>query len=216
MRRLLLVCALALVVAAPAAARSPRLEQLALKQADVAAAKSAVLRTADLGTGWTARAESARDDSPPDCAFQDYSRFTITGEAQTRFSQQAASVVSRVEVYESKADAAGDFAVDTKPRTAQCEGRVIRASFAKQSPGTKVTLESAQVTGSPKVGERSVSMRIVLGVHAGSRTLRLYIDLIGFVRDRAAASIVVVTPGAPAKGAVQLARIMDARLSRAA
>jgi hypothetical protein len=216
MGRLLVVCALALVAVAPAAARNPRLEQLALKPADTAAAKDAVLRAGDLGTGWTAKVESARDDSAPDCPFQDYSRFTITGEAQTRFSQQGASVVSRVEIYASKADAAGDFAVDTKPRTARCEGEVIRASFAKQSPGTKVTLESAKVTGRPKVGQRSVSMRIVLGVKAGSRTLRLYIDLIGFVRDRAAASIVVVTPGAPAQGAAQLARIMDARLSRAA
>ena len=216
MGRLLVVCALALLLAATAAARSPRVEQLALTQADPAAAKSAVLRASDLGTAWTAKVENARDDSAPDCPFQDYSRFTITGEAQTRFSQQGASVVSRVEVYKSKADAAGDFGVDTRPRTAQCEGRVIRASFAKASPGTKVTLESAKLTAAPKIGQRSVAMRIVLGVRAGSRTLRVYIDLIGFVRDRAAASIVVVAPGVPAKGAAQLARIVDARLSRAA
>jgi hypothetical protein len=214
--RLLACLALALVVAAPAAARNPRLEHLALRPADMESARNAVLRAADLGTGWAARVENARDDSAPDCAFQDYSKFTITGQAQTRFSQQGASVVSRVEVYKSHADAAGDFGVDTRPRTALCEGRAIRAGFAKQAPGMTVTLASATKLASPKVGERSVAFRIVLTVKQQARTLKLYIDLIGFVRDRAAASVVVVAPGNPAKGAVSLARVMDARLARAA
>ena len=216
MRRLLIVLALALVVAAPAAARNPRLEHLALRPADMEGARNAVLRASDLGTGWTGKVEDARDDSAPDCAFQDYSKFTITGQAQTRFSQRGASVVSRVEIYKSHADAAGDFGVDTRPRTAVCEGRAIRAGFAKQAPGMTVSLTSAKKVAAPKVGERSVAFRIVLTLKQQARTLRLYIDLIGFVRDRAAASVVVVAPATPAKGAASLARVIDARLSRAA
>jgi hypothetical protein len=216
MGRLLACLAVALVVAAPAAARNPRLEHLALKPADMESARNAVLRAADLGSGWTGTVENARDDSAPDCAFQDYSKFTITGQAQTRFSQQGASVVSRVEVYKSRADAAGDFGVDTTPRTALCEGRAIRDGFAKQAPGMTVTLTSAKKVAAPKVGERSVSFRIVLTIRQQARSLKLYIDLIGFVRDRAAASVVVVAPAKPAQGAVTLARVMDARLSRAA
>jgi len=214
--RLLACLALALVVAAPAAARNPRLEHLALEPADMESARNAVLRASDLGKGWTATVENARDDSAPDCAFQDYSKFTITGEAQTRFSQSGASVVSRVEVYKSRADANGDFGVDTRPRTATCEGRAIRDGFAKQAPGMTVTLTSAKQLASPIVGERSVAFRIVLTLKQQARTLKLYIDLIGFVRDRAAASVVVVAPATPAKGAATLARVMDARLSRAA
>jgi hypothetical protein len=215
--RLLACLALALVVAAPAAARNPRLEHLALRPADMASARNAVLRAADLGSGWTGTVENARDDSAPDCAFQDYSKFTITGQAQTRFSQQGASVVSRVEVYKSRADALGDFGVDTQPRTALCEGRAIRDGFAKQAAkGMTVTLTSAKRLAAPQVGERSVAFRIVLTITQQARSLKLYIDLIGFVRDRAAASVVVVAPAKPAKGAVSLARVMDARLSRAA
>jgi hypothetical protein len=216
MGRLLVVVALALLVAAPAAARSPRLEKLAIQPADTKTAKGAVLRADDLGSGWAAKVENPRDDSAPDCAFQDYSRFTITGQAQTRFTQQGASIVSRVEVYKTKADASGDFGVDTQPRTAQCEGRVIRDTFAKQAAGTTVTLESAKKLAAPKVGERSVAFRIVLRLKQGSQSLRLYIDLIGFVRDRAAGSVVIVAPGSPAQGAAALVRIMDARLNRAA
>jgi hypothetical protein len=216
MGRLLVAFVLALVLAAPAAARDPRLERLALRPVDGKAAKNAVLRARDLGAGWAGGAQNPRDDSPPDCAFQNYSKFTITGQAQTHFTQQGASVVSRVELYESRADARGDFGVDTRPRTAQCEGRAIRAGFAKSAKGFTVALVSAKKVAAPKVGERSVAFRIALRLKQGSRSLPVYVDLIGFVRGRAAASVVVVAPGQPASGAANLARIMDARLSTAA
>jgi hypothetical protein len=216
MRRLLACLAVALVVVGSAAARDPRLEKLALRPADMDAAKNGVLRTGDLGTGWATKVQNARDDSPPDCAFQDYSKYTITGEAQTRFDRQGASVVSRVEIYKSEADAAGDFGIDTTPKTAACEGRAIRDSFARQATGMTVRLASAKQLAAPKVGKRSVAFRIALELRQKARTLKIYIDLIGFVRDRATASIVVVAPSAPAKGALTLARVMDARLSRAA
>jgi hypothetical protein len=216
MRRLLVVLAVALVAAGTADARNPRLERLALKQEDTSAAKAAVLRVGDLGSGWTGGVQSPNDNTAPDCAFQNYSRFTITGQAQTHFAQSGASIVSRVEVYKSKGDASGDFAVDTRPRTAACEGKAIRDGFASQAKGMTVTLTSATERSAPKVGDRAVSFRIVLTLHQASKELKLYIDLIGFLRGRATASVIVVAPGNPAQGAVQLARIMDARLNKAA
>jgi hypothetical protein len=212
-----LALVLALVVTAAASARNPRLEKLTPRATDTALAKSSVLRANDLGGGWTVRPLPPDDDSPPDCKSQDYSAFTITGQAQTRFvNQQGATVLSRVEVYPSHRQVLGDFAVDAQPGIAACEGRAIRKEVAKQVKGATVTLESARSLAAPAVGEKSIAFQVVLRVKSKTGVLRLYIDLIGFVRDRTAASIVVFAPGLPPKGNDVLARTVDARLQRAA
>jgi hypothetical protein len=213
-RVLLLTLAAALVLVAAASARNPRLERLALRPADMELAKSAVLRSGDLGSGWTTGVMKLDDNAPPDCAGQNYSKFTITGQAQTRSTKSGASVISRVELYRSRADAHGDFAVDARPGTAACEGAAIRKEWA--SSGFAVRLLSANELPAPALGQRSIAFRIVLGVTRAGKELRVYIDLLGFVRDRAAASVIVVAPGVPPKGKDVLARTIDARLQRAA
>jgi hypothetical protein len=211
-RTLLLVVIAALALTATASARNPRLEQLALEKADMQLAKNALLRAGDLGSGWTTQPSKPAADSPPDCPGQNYSKFTITGQAQTQFTKLGASVLSRVEIYKSRADARGDFAVDTKPGTAACEGAAVRRQVAKQATGTQVSLVSAKQLPRPKVGQRSLAFEIVLNLRSGGKNARAYIDLVGFVRDRAAASVVIFAPGAAPKGNAVLARIVDARL----
>jgi hypothetical protein len=213
-RVLLLTLAAGLVLAAAASARNPRLEQLALRAADMDLARSAVLRSGDLGSGWTTAAIKPDGTAPPDCRGQDYSKFTITGQAQTKSTKSGASVISRVEVYRSRADAFGDFAVDARPGTAACEGAAIRKEWA--SSGLAVRLLSARELRAPKLGQRSIAFRIVLGVRRAGKEIRVYIDLLGFVRDRVAASVIVLAPGVPPKGNDVLARTIDARLQRVA
>lgn len=179
-------------------------------------ARSALLRANDLGAGWTGRASSADETAAPDCPWQDYSRFTITGRAQAQFSLQGASVLSRVELYRSHHEVLGDFAVDDRPDTPACEGAAIRKQVAQASTGVKVSLVSATRLPGPKLGQKSVAFRIVLALRGPGRDLKIYVDLIGFVRDRAAASVVVVAPGVPPRGNVLLARLIDARLQRIA
>jgi hypothetical protein len=215
-RTLLLVLAASLALATAASARNPRLEQLALRPADMELARSAVLRGADLGAGWVAQPSKPADDAPPDCPGQDYSKFTITGQAQVQFAKQGASVTARVEVYPSHGQVLGDFAVDARPGTAACEGRAIRAQVAKEAKGLNVTLQSAKQLPGPKVGQKSIAYRIVLGLKGPSGTLKVYVDLLGFVRDRTAASVVVVAPGKPPKGAELLVKAIDGRLQRVA
>jgi hypothetical protein len=214
MRALLLTLGAALVLTAAASARNPRLEQLALRPADVDLAKSAVLRGSDLGSGWTTAAMKPNDTSPPDCPGQNYSKFTITGQAQTRSTRTGASVISRVEVYRSRAGALGDFAIDARPGTAACEGEAVRKGWA--SGGLAARLISAREVPGPKLGQRSIAFRIVLGVSRAGKEVRVYIDLLGFVRDRVAASVIVLAPGVPPKGNDVLARTIDARLQRVA
>ena len=216
MRTLLVTVAAALALAAPAAARNPRLEQLALRPADMHTAKSALLRAGDLGSGWLAQASKADDSAPPDCPGQDYSKFTITGQAQSQFTKLGASVLSRVEVYEDTRQARADFAVDERPGTAACEGEAIRREVAKGAAGLKVSLVSARQLPGPKVGQRSLAFRIVLDLRGSGKDLKVYVDLIGFVRDRVGASVVVVAPGVPPAGNVLLAKLVDTRLQRVA
>jgi hypothetical protein len=216
MRTLLLAFAAALVLVAGASARNPRLERLALNPTDVQFASSALLRAADLGSGWAPHPSKPDESSPPDCAMQDYSKFTITGQAQSQFTKLGASVLSRVEIYKSHRQALDDFAVDERPGTAGCEGAAVRKQVAKGAAGIKVTLVSAKQLPPPQVGERSVAFRIVLNLRHSGKDLRVYVDLIGFMRARAAASVVVVAPGFAPKGNVVLAKLIDARLARAA
>jgi hypothetical protein len=215
-RTFVLTVAAALALAASAAARNPRLEQLALEQADMVTAKSALLRAGDLGSGWAAQPSKPADNAPPDCPGQDYSSFTITGQAQAQFTRSGASVLSRVEVYRNKRQARADFAVDERPGTAACEGAAIRREVAKEAAGLKVSLLSARQLPGPKVGERSLAFRIVLGLRGSGKDLKVYVDLIGFVRDRVGASVVVVAPGVPPTGNVLLAKLVDTRLQRVA
>jgi hypothetical protein len=215
MRPLVAAVAVALTLAGTAAARNPRLERLAPRPADMELAQATVLRAADLGAGWAAHASKLDDTSPPDCAFQDYSSFTITGQAQRQYTRPSASVLARVEVYATGAQARGDFAIDLDRRTARCEGEALRARFATQS-GRRVTLRSAQRLRPPALGDRSLAYRIVLDLHGTSSTLPLYVELVAFVRDRVAASVVVVTSSSPARGVASLVRAIDTRLQRAA
>lgn len=172
-----------------------------------------MLHGADLGTGWATRTVQP-DTAAPDCAWQNYSKFTITGRAQTRSTKSGASVTSRVEIYRSRADALGDFAVDARPGTAACEGAALVQAWSTRGIPTK--LLSARPLPAPKLGQRSLAFRIVLGVTRSGHQLRIYIDLIGFVRDRTVASVVVLAPGLPPKGDAVLARTIDLRLQRVA
>jgi hypothetical protein len=210
------VAAVLLVAGTAAGARDPRLERLALRPADMSFARSALIRSADLGTGWTLRKAQVDDGSPPDCKGQDYSAFTITGQAQTQFDQAGRTVLSRVELYRSHKQALGDFAVDDRPGTAACEGSAIRRDVARSARDVTVKLLSAKRLEDPRVGQRSVALRIVLGISNTQTTIKLYVDLVGFVRDRAIASVLVVAPGRPLEGAAKLAQTIASRLQRVA
>src|SRR3954452_12207825 len=85
--------------AAASAARSPRLERLALRAADVKLARKSIIRASDLTAAWKGGESKAGNDDAPDCAWQDFSRFTITGQAESDFGLTGARIISQVQVF---------------------------------------------------------------------------------------------------------------------
>ena len=85
----ILVCLLLAVgsTAASAAARSPRLEHLALTPADNRIAAGAQVRKSDLTgipPGWLPLSTTP-DNSAPVCSWQNYAPYTLTGRAEADF-----------------------------------------------------------------------------------------------------------------------------------
>jgi len=212
----LVVAAVGALAGTAAAARDPRLERLALRPADMTFARNAIVRPTDLGVTWTPRKTTSDGAAPPDCKGQDYSAYTITGQAQSQYDREGRTVLSRVEIYRSHRQALGDFAVDARPGTAACEGSAMRRDLAKTAGGATVKLLSATRLRDPAVGQRSVAYRIVLGISNAKTSIKLYIDLLGFVRDRAIGSVLVVAPERPLGGGTALAQTIESRLQRVA
>jgi len=188
---------------AAGAARSPRLERLALSAADVKFARKAIIRASDLSVAWKGGEAKAGNGDPPDCAWQDFSPFTITGQAESDFGQTGARIISQVQVFARRAHALGDFRVDTRDGTAVCEGKV----FAK-ALGHSARLVSAHPLTPPKIGDHAAAYRFVL--RTGSTLI--YFHVIEFVRDRTLAGVAAFSVGGLIDGLDELARLMDTRL----
>jgi hypothetical protein len=201
---ILLAAALTIATAATAKTRSPRLEQLAINAADTLTAKNAAIRLADLVSGWKGGPSKPDDTSPPDCKWQDFSAYTITGESEADYSLGASVVSSVVEMYATPAQATGDFKLGTRTGTAACEGAVIAHALSKTAK-----LVSAKMVAMPNLGDRAVVFEFVVKVGVNT----FYADLIAFVRDRALGALFTLNPGAPIGGRQTLARLMDQKLS---
>jgi hypothetical protein len=178
----LLVCGL--VVTAVALAGPPRLEQKRLRATDMALAKRVTLRASDLSTGWTRRKPSTQPEELPRCpgADLDFSSFTITGKSGSSFSRGSSVIESFVEVFESRADASGDYRKSTQPKLLACLGPELRRQARKS--GVDMRLESARFAGRRAVGDRAFEYRIVTSVATVTGRTRIYVDLIGFQRGR--------------------------------
>jgi hypothetical protein len=213
---LLAVAGVALVaVGLAAAARSPRVEHLALVKGDVKLATAALLRESDLARvppGWRPLSSSP-DNSTPICPWQDYSALTLTGRGESGFEPKvvggAGFVGSTVDIYSSVEGARGRFVIDTHPGTASCEAEALRKAFG----AGLVTTEALQLTA-PKAGERAVAYRFGFE-QAGRAPKRIYVNLIEFVRGRAVAVIETTNFDTAGSGSTRLvlARLVDARLS---
>jgi hypothetical protein len=209
----LLLLALALGVVAAAVARDPRAEQVRLKPADVALAKRITLKAGDLGLGTTRRPLPAAGNAGTTCAAvnPDLSAFTITGKAQSAFAHQATTqVLSIVEVFKSRAEAARDFRLTAKPQLAKCIRREIERELGASTLPIRVT--SARVVQAPGVGEQRIAFRVVARIESGATKANIYADVISFQRGRSIALLSFMSPlkpyPAPAKAATAVAARM--------
>jgi hypothetical protein len=205
---LLLMCAL--LVSASAHAGRFRPEQKRLNPADVALAKRTTVRVSDLAAGWARRATPESPDAPLNCpgVDVDFSRFTITGTAKSKFERSGASVESFVEVYKSRADAAGDFWKASRPGVLACIARLLDTE-ARRDGRSRVLV--ARSLARPRVGEQALAYRIVLSVATDRGAVRVYVDFVGFQRGRTAVLLAFTGAQAPIPGQVLLARVVAAR-----
>ncbi len=210
------VVAIALIGAAAAVgAEDPRKEQERLTPADMALAKSMLLRRGDLGTGWKRGRVTPDDDESFSCpGFNpDFSAFTITGKGEAIFDHASgASVATFSEVYESKRQAIGDFRTGAKPAFARCLRKLLEEE-AKKSSDKQTTLRvaSARMVAAPRLGERSVAYRVVLNVSARGQVVPIYLDLLAFQKARSIGLVMTINPFRPIAGRRALAAIMVAR-----
>jgi hypothetical protein len=205
----LLACSL--LVSAVALAGEPRLEQKRLRPADMALARATTLRASDLSRGWVRRPAQKPRNELPTCpgVDMDFSMFTITGTASSRFEQQRATIDSHVEVFESQSDAARDFRKATTAPVLRCVGRWLRQELTREVPGARVV--SSKLVARPRVGQQAIHHRIVLEIQAGGGTVRVYVDLIAFQRGRTGVSLTFGNVGSPLRGELAVARSIAAR-----
>jgi hypothetical protein len=191
MSRLVVLLALVagLAVTASAGARDPRLEQVRLNAADNALAKRTALRPNDVGSGWRRTTIPDSDEQLTCPGFNpNLSRFTITGKATSAFVGGAgASIVSAIEVYESRADAAGDFRAAATPAVARCLRLALDREFSNNA--IPVRVRSARVVPAPRVGERRIAYRVVAALEAGTAPLNVYFDVVVVQRGRTIAAL---------------------------
>jgi hypothetical protein len=197
MRRVLLlpIVLLALALATTAAARDPRLEQLRLNAADNALAKRIALKARDVGAAWR-QTEVPESDQPLRCpGFNpDLSRFTVTGKAKTAFTQPTgASIASAVEVYESRADAVGDFKTAATPALARCLKSMLEREFG--AFGVPVRVRSARVVPAARIGDRRIAYRVIAALGPSGATVNVYFDVVVVQKGRSIAALFFTSPG---------------------
>jgi hypothetical protein len=200
-----------LLVSAVALGAKPRLEQKRLRPADMALAKRTTLRASDLSRGWTRKTPQKAGNELPTCpgVDMDFSAFTITGEAASAFGLQAATIESRVEVFESRSDASRDFRKATTAPVLRCVGRWLRQELTRELPSARIV--SSKLLSRPRVGERAILYRIVMEVPTAAGRLRVFVDLLGFQRGRTHVTLTSASPGAPIRGQLSVARSVAAR-----
>jgi hypothetical protein len=176
----------------------------------MALAKRVTLRASDLSAGWRRRRPSPQPDELPRCpgADLDFSRFTITGKAGSQFTRGTSVVESFVEVFDSRADATGDYRKSTQPKLLACLGPELRRQARKT--GVDIRLESARFAGRRPVGDRAFEYRVVTSVATAAGRMRIYVDLIGFQRGRTLVGT-YFSGTSPVPGRVAVARAIAAR-----
>jgi hypothetical protein len=205
---------LSLLVATVASGRDPRLERVQLRAADVALAQRITLKQRDIGASW-------RPTRIPDSSGQrlicpgfnpDFSRFTITGKANSGFTQTSgASIISSVEVYESRADAIGDFQVGAKPIVASCIKRSLEREI-NVGGVVEVSVPFARVVAAPRVGDRRIAYRIVARLETASTRVDLYLDVVVVQRGRSIGAFFFSGPKQPLPGQAQIVSAAAARM----
>jgi hypothetical protein len=192
----------------------------AITKADEAAARSIVLRRADLGAGFVPR-PAGPDDLPPGvrCGALDESDLTIGGDASSpdfRLDAPGAllTVGSTVQVYKTVRDANASWARGQRPAATTCLADIVRKSGGA---GQRVTVVSAKRIAFPRLSPKTTAFRIVANVRSGGASVKVYFDAVLLQQGRIQAGVVFTSAVQPIGLAdrAALAGVVAARLAKA-
>jgi hypothetical protein len=216
--RLTVVAAIAcLFVTTPVAlADNGNRQKIRFNAADQAAARAAVLRRSDLGSGadWKGGAKKPDLTKTDSCPNYDpkQSDLVLTGIAETQFTQGTLAFDSEVQVLETPRMVQLDWRRSVlAPGVLPC----LRTTTTKGLPAG-ATVVSIRRLAFPRVAPYTAAFRLIIDVHAPSATLRLFVDLVLFGKGRTESSLTTSGPYSarvPVKAAeIRLAKILAARV----
>lgn len=215
-RRLVAVSLLASLVAAGIASANHQDPQKKLTKADNARARAMLLKRTDLAPGFRAQQAGGEDPHNNCSASVSESDLTLTGEAEgPQFALGVTFVGSASQVYESVADAATSWRRSTSAAGTKCATALLRREFAKQG----IRLVSVRKIAFPRVysSDRTVAYRVKLSATSPQGTVSVFLDLVGLMRTRAHATVIVGSALVAPERAYELdlAQIVAGRMAKA-
>jgi hypothetical protein len=186
MRRFVLATVLAALttsLATGAAASSPpNREQVRYNPADQAAARAAILRRGDLGSGWTGGVRKPDPPSVINCPGYKPKQtdLVLTGAAEALFQRAGFILQSDAQVLKTRAMVAKDWKRSvTDSRALPC----MRHLFAKQLPSNSRLFSFRRVTF-PRIAKYTAAYRMLITVRTQRQSIPLLLDLVLVGRSR--------------------------------
>jgi hypothetical protein len=205
---------LAAVVVPMATASGLDRPQVRINAPDQAAAKFALVRKADLGSGWTGGPKKPDLSSTMSCPgyTPKQSDLVVTGAAETDFQRPGVAVQSIAQVMKTSSMVARDWQRTVlDPRAFKC----LRYTLAKQLTKQERIVSFSKL-GFPHLARFTNAYRIEIEVRAQAQKVRLTSDLIVIGRGRTELTLSVTAPTVAEKNLVkaelELARAMVARV----
>ena len=202
-------------VASSASHSTPNRERVHLNSADQAAARAAVLRRGDLGSGWTGGARKAPPPSTLICpGYQPkQSDLVRTGAAEARFQHTGLVLQTDAQVLKTRTMVARDWQRSVAdPRSVNC----LRHMLSKQLPSNE-RLVSFGRRRFPRLAKYAAAYRMLVRVHAQGQTVLVVVDLVTVGRSRTELTLTMSAPATARKALpaaeAQVARALLARVS---
>jgi hypothetical protein len=132
----------------------------------------------------------------------DLSAFTITGQASSHSFMRAdgTSLFSAAEVFRTSADERGDWQRSARREALPC---LAHALEQLSRGGVQLRVTSSAVRPAPRLGERSISFRILATISANGTSVKTWFDIAAVSRGRADATLGVISFKAPPSPALE-------------
>jgi hypothetical protein len=187
---------------------TPNREQVHLNRADQAAARAAVLRRGDLGSGWTGGARKPAPPSTVTCPGYEpkQSDLVLTGAAEARFQHTGLVLQTDAQVLKTRAMVARDWQRSVAdPRASSC----LRHMLSSQLPSNE-RLVSFGRRAFPTLAKYAAAYRMLVRVHAQGQSVLVVVDLVVVGRSRTELTLTMSAPAA-ARKAIPAAEVRVAR-----